>query len=400
MSTIDKRANITFSSTRSYDQVINPAPSTTTSTIVLAGESRTGQAVPGWRSAIANGLSATGPFTATNLSVSEIVPTNGRMEVTSDRRDWETYVGTNHLTAYALTSVVSAGDLSTVDNQARTKVYKSLRSGFSASTTLGELRETVHMIRHPAESLRKGVTSYVRAAKSIRDTSRTVKQFRKAISGTWLEYSFGWRPLLQDISSGFDAYRTELSGRTTIPFKSTFRTEKSSPRALWLSHDVMYATKLDIYRSIRSEISVQYVGSFNVSKSSYNRGFNFGATIPDFVPTAWELAPWSFLIDYFSNVGDVLNAYATSQLVSLRYAVKTTRVVTTTKIDSSLRATSGLVSVTGQGGSATWESKSVTRAGASVTIPSLSARVQLSPTRLLNIAALIDQRNSDFRYRR
>jgi len=31
-----------------------------------------------------------------------------------------------------------------------------------------------------------------------------------------------------------------------------------------------------------------------------------------FVPSAWELLPWSFLFDYFSNIGDILEMSFTS----------------------------------------------------------------------------------------
>ena len=39
----------------------------------------------------------------------------------------------------------------------------------------------------------------------------------------------------------------------------------------------------------------------------------FGFTIDSWAPTAWELLPWSFLIDYFTNIGDVISAGTVSR---------------------------------------------------------------------------------------
>jgi hypothetical protein len=36
----------------------------------------------------------------------------------------------------------------------------------------------------------------------------------------------------------------------------------------------------------------------------------FGFNPSEFVPTAWELIPYSFLADYFTNIGDILDSWA------------------------------------------------------------------------------------------
>jgi hypothetical protein len=37
---------------------------------------------------------------------------------------------------------------------------------------------------------------------------------------------------------------------------------------------------------------------------------HFGFSPEAFVPTLWELAPWSFLVDYFVNIGDILSGWS------------------------------------------------------------------------------------------
>jgi hypothetical protein len=38
-----------------------------------------------------------------------------------------------------------------------------------------------------------------------------------------------------------------------------------------------------------------------------------GVSWEDLIPTAWELIPYSFLIDYFTNIGDVLEGWSVHQ---------------------------------------------------------------------------------------
>jgi hypothetical protein len=50
----------------------------------------------------------------------------------------------------------------------------------------------------------------------------------------------------------------------------------------------------------------------------------FGLSLSDVVPTAYEAFMWSFLLDYFSNMGDVLDAWCVG-MVDFAWLNRTTR---------------------------------------------------------------------------
>jgi hypothetical protein len=66
-------------------------------------------------------------------------------------------------------------------------------------------------------------------------------------------------------------------------------------------------------RTYTNHIMVWYKGAVRVraAGSVYMDQELLGFSLSDFVPTIWELVPWSFLIDYFTNIGDVLEAWTT-----------------------------------------------------------------------------------------
>jgi hypothetical protein len=51
---------------------------------------------------------------------------------------------------------------------------------------------------------------------------------------------------------------------------------------------------------------------------------DFGLTVREFLPTAWEVLPWSFAIDYFTNVSEIVDAVSYRD-VEIVWAKKTVR---------------------------------------------------------------------------
>lgn len=202
-------------------------------------------------------------------------------------------------------------------NAARTKFSKSVEKAmtqFSGGVFLAELRETLHMIRRPGQSLFKEIGQYLGAVqKNARRLKRQPKYKREQwLSNTWLEYSFGWAPLLNDLDDArnYLQKRQDALYQELVPVKGgstvdVLRTETaqgfaSGPASLSCRERVV-----DTYMCF-------YAGAVSSRALSQNliSASALGLSPRSFVPTLWEVIPWSFVIDYFTNVGDVLTGWS------------------------------------------------------------------------------------------
>ena len=205
------------------------------------------------------------------------------------------------------------------NNKAKTAFYKKVREAqmqVSGLTFLGELREAVHMVRHPAEALYRGVSDYLGVLSKRKARNPGTRQRKRILQDTWLEYSFGWSPLFHDIQSGLQAYSRLLGAKEeSVNIRASGLEERD------LGETVSETATNFIYwfYSVRGQqkCTVRYIASVRANKSGpqtqIDRAMDlFGFRWDEFIPTAWELLPWSFLIDYFTNIGDVISAQATS----------------------------------------------------------------------------------------
>jgi hypothetical protein len=215
------------------------------------------------------------------------------------------------------------------DSRARVKFlqnYLNSRQSFQSGVFLGELRETLHMIRHPALAFRKGLDVYHGAVKERlrRITNERVK--KSIVGGTWLEYSFGWTPLISDIKSGMKALAETLSGKYVSNILSSQDSDDLGFQTNFVDTPLIGGLGLKAVTQFHTVVTVRYKGGLYSGISYYPGSIreNWGITWSQIVPTIWELIPYSFLVDYFSNLGDVLTVMSNGP-VSLAWGNKTVR---------------------------------------------------------------------------
>jgi hypothetical protein len=227
--------------------------------------------------------------------------------------------------AQASMPTVGAASSSEADTMALMRFVSQARQAYTAlqgGVVLGEAKEALRMIRSPAQALRVGIDSYLNYLKGKRDRGRTSKNF---LADSWLEYSFGWTPLISDIYSGAHALR-QLQNRSfdhkVIRTTGTSQLDKPSgpiSKGIEGGHTVTG----DVIET--AEYIVIYRGAVRlpIGNRSLMTRQNLGFTWGNFVPTVWELIPYSFLVDYFTNIGDVLSAWSFWDL-NLSWMNKTT----------------------------------------------------------------------------
>lgn len=201
------------------------------------------------------------------------------------------------------------------DNQARMKFYKRAReaqTAFRSLTALGELRETLRMLRDPGRALRRGLDDYL---KDVTKRSRRAKRssLRRIVAETWLEKAFGWAPFISDIKAageGLNRRLNRFAGNYTNIY-ATGVTDESEFFGL-VSTTVQPFLRIHFRSMANRSSSVRYYGQVrSVCENPIEADMRlFGANWRELVPTAWELIPYSFLADYFSNIGEILDAWS------------------------------------------------------------------------------------------
>jgi hypothetical protein len=189
---------------------------------------------------------------------------------------------------------------------------------------LGEIGETLHMIRNPAKALRNGFDDYFRTLRKRRPRGGSKNLKRRILADTWLEYKFGWAPLISDLESGLDALRRISESRPAFkPVRGSGEVSKDISPAPEKVIDGGVSYIINRKYTIVASAKIYGVVSLDVGGLSVPQS-ELGLRLDRFVPTLWELIPYSFIVDYFSNVGDIISSWAFGTKF-VRWSVMTTR---------------------------------------------------------------------------
>lgn len=176
----------------------------------------------------------------------------------------------------------------------------------------GELAETLNMIRRPGRALFESILGQYIPSVKKRLRGKPKKSHRKIVTDTWLEYAFGWVPLTKDILDGAKALGKMNDSWTDYRHAQGKGNVQRVVNEFVGSADLGYMRRLK--RSFdKHDCDIKYTGEVGLShgySTAPGKLKLLGVSWRDVLPAVWELIPYSFLVDYFTNVGDMLDAVA------------------------------------------------------------------------------------------
>jgi len=292
---------------------------------------RTGTGCPGWRKKIKNGENATTNLDWSNCELLGYSAGSINVDWFSSFYQKDAFDRVDGAISH-INEPFGPGatqqSLTAVDNQALRKFLNRIqayRTQFQGMIFFGEGHKTLAMIRNPAAQLRQGISQYLRSLSKGPKLTKT--QLLRVAANTWLEMAYGWKPLIFDIESGIKAYSSLGKKIQTREIKSSYKDDLSgsSSQSSVAVGGFCYAKQTSTQHTTGS---VKYYGKIKDSVSVLPDDHimrHFGFTPEQFIPTLWELTPWSFLVDYFTNIGEILDAAATFTS-DLAWSSKTMRV--------------------------------------------------------------------------
>lgn len=202
--------------------------------------------------------------------------------------------------AYASSSEIAA---------AHTEISAALSEGIaSLLVTLAERDKTKNTVLRALSYLRRPLRDAMREFGRLSPRQRVDK-----LNNAWLEGRYGWRPFIYDTMSLVEASTATATDRLT----------RKSSITSWETSETMLAGEGALYGlSDRTDLIVNTTGRVRIGQTADFRAgvlpFMRKLGIYDLAGTAWDLIPYSFVADWFCNLGDMARAMQAYALIDER----------------------------------------------------------------------------------
>lgn len=216
---------------------------------------------------------------------------------------------------HSLLSLPDAG----LAEQAGTQAAAGVKSPeFAGTVFIAEARETIQLLRNPLRSWLDFLKKMrLQKNRSFRRRGMTTFEF---ISDSWLTYRYGVRPIVKDAQ---DAVKAIEVLKVPRPERFTSRGYASNSGTI---DTEKYENFIRTKATTSKEVSVRAGAIYETSAWLDTFGVGYGQ-----LPIAvWETIPFSFVVDWFVNVGTYIEAISPKGAVNILGTWTTRRTERTT----------------------------------------------------------------------
>jgi hypothetical protein len=206
-------------------------------------------------------------------------------------------------------------------DQCRKRLYGKLGDESAMLVNLLERRQSIDMVRNRSlqilrfvRALRKG--RFGEAGKVLGIQTPKGVSRKKQFSNNFLEYHFGWAPLVSDIGNAINTLQNPIPVRRIRASGYGTLTTKSGG----YPNQPPYGQQAHLYIY---DISVRSGVRFVMSNPDLYLANQLGFTNP--LTVAWEVVPFSFVVDWFIPIGDFLGAMTATLGLTLQGGYTSTR---------------------------------------------------------------------------
>lgn len=218
-------------------------------------------------------------------------------------------VGTTYVRNAVMRPISETALASLAYSRAYNKLLSKTGERAALLTALAERQSTYTMVLNRlnqlwrgAKALRRGRFREFLATFGIKPKEkhkRTRWARPRDFSSLWLEYWFGWAPTIGDVSNAIDVWQRPIESKVKLRTGSGNRQiNESSSRATSASLSTNEVTG-KYYLQLRCNVEVTNPDLWVANQMGFLNP----------VRTAWELTPFSWFVDWFTNVGQVLGSF-------------------------------------------------------------------------------------------
>lgn len=353
---------------------------------------------PNWQKEIASGSNATTPYTKIVQTYNPCVihgTCSGYQDI-AHKRPFTAQVSASWHPYDPSYDVVRTS--ANADAIAITRLKQKLRSQagmVSAAVPLVELRELRSTIHGIANSTIALLYDLIQLRKRSGWSKRQAKLIADDAAQLWLNFGFGVSPTIADANAIIGAIETRIREPAAIRVsalgKETSRVSRKDLNGILYGCSSLHTT------STTREISYRYTAGSRLlvnAQNSYDVASDFGLNFSALPSIAWELTVFSWVVDYFVNVGSYFDETFSGQ-VPLSYLSKSVKVKCSSLLEATFIETTKGNTPSGFG-SGNYEYFEFTRSKPSLTLPPAVLRFKTvdqagknAVNKVLNLASVL-----------